>query len=99
MTPQDQARIAWIDQASYIDLLAKWRFARLGDPYFQGEVADHYTAVMRQRRDEVGPQAHTQASKVVGWDSKSTTTRIAIAQEQGYRVTQATVLFEAERAP
>jgi hypothetical protein len=66
-TPTDQM-MRWIDQASYDELLRKLRFARLGDPYFQGAVGDHYTAVMQRRRDEIGPAAHTCASKAVGWE-------------------------------
>ena len=58
--------IAWIDQASYEDLLRKWRFAPAGDPFFKDEVGRHYKAVMAQRRNEVGPKAHVAASKAIG---------------------------------
>ena len=58
--------IAWIDAASYEDLLRNWRFAPAGDPFFMDEVGRHYRAVMEQRRNEVGPEAHIAASKTIG---------------------------------
>jgi len=57
----------WIDEASYIDLLRKWRFARSGDPFFQGEIGDYYCQVMARKRKEVGDEAHSRASKAIGW--------------------------------
>ena len=60
---------AWIDNASYMELLRRWRNAPAGtDPYFQGEAGKYYAAVMAQRRDEVGPEAAVHASKAIGWD-------------------------------
>ena len=42
---------AWIDQASYVDLLSKWRFAPPGDPFFSTpEVSEHYKAVMGAKK-------------------------------------------------
>jgi hypothetical protein len=60
--------IAWIDRASYEQLFERWRFAPLGEPLFQGDVGDHYTAVMSQRRAEVGPVEHSATSKRIGWE-------------------------------
>lgn len=59
---------AWIDAASYESLLSKWRFAAVGDPFFQGEVGQYYSAAMARKRDEVGPGAAVAASKSVGWE-------------------------------
>ena len=60
---------AWIDNASYIELLRRWRFAPAGtDSYFQGETGRYYEEVMMRRRNEVGPGAAVAASKAVGWD-------------------------------
>lgn len=59
--------IAWIDRASYADLLRKWRFAPEGDPFFLGAVGDHYVQVLAQRRAEVGPLTAAETSKRLGW--------------------------------
>ena len=55
----------WIDNASYQDLIAKWRFAPIGDPMFQGETGEYYSKVMFAKKKECD---HVQASKNVGWD-------------------------------
>jgi len=57
----------WIDNATYEELLRRWRSAPAGDPFFQGDAGDYYSAVMKRKRDEVGPAAHTAASKRIGW--------------------------------
>jgi len=59
--------IAWIDNADYYNLLRKWRFAETGDPYFQGEVGDHFTEVMAAKKKEVGDEEHSRISKEIGW--------------------------------
>ena len=71
-------KIAWIDQASYEELLRKWRFAPVGDPWFQGKVGEHYVKMMaeRKRAEEVAETLLTgketdigcRTSKRVGWD-------------------------------
>lgn len=55
----------WIDNATYEQLLAKWRFAPIGDSMFQGETGDYYAKVMAEKRKTAD---HVQASKTVGWD-------------------------------
>lgn len=57
----------WIDNASYEKLLAKWRHAPSGSPFFQGEVGDYYRKVMFEKKAEVGDAEHTRASKSIGW--------------------------------
>lgn len=47
MTPEQKS---WIDNASYDQLLEKWRFAPVGDPFFQGDTGEYYSDVMRQKR-------------------------------------------------
>lgn len=39
----------WIDEASYEDLLRRWRYAPPGDPIFVGETGQHYLEQMRAR--------------------------------------------------
>jgi hypothetical protein len=59
---------AWIDNATYQQLLGHWRFAPSGDPFFQGEIGDYYVKKMAERRAEVGHDAHVTASKTLGWE-------------------------------
>jgi uncharacterized membrane protein len=56
----------WIDNATLVELLRKWRFAPPGDPWFQGETGEYYSKVMFAWRDR-DPAAWTRASKTVGW--------------------------------
>lgn len=55
----------WIDDASYEELLRKWRFALAGDPYFVGEMGVYYSNIMAQKRMNVD---HVAASKRIGWE-------------------------------
>jgi len=64
MTP-DQKK--WIDEASYRDLLYRWRFAKSGDSIFQDdEASDHYIKVMAEAKEKVN---HVAVSKEIGWDN------------------------------
>ena len=63
-----ESQKAWIDNASYEDLLQKWRYAPAGDPFFAGDVGDYYGKVMRKKKAAAGHDASVQASKNVGWD-------------------------------
>ena len=58
---------AWIDTASYEELLTKWRFAPSGSPWFQGEVGAYFLKVMSKRKAEVGEAEAVRVSKAVGW--------------------------------
>ena len=60
--------IQWIDKAGYYELLEKWRFAEVGDPFFQDEVGMHYKKVMCERRNSMDPSEAVSVSKAVGWD-------------------------------
>ena len=63
----DAERIEWIEQASYEELLHKWRFEPSDSRWFQGEVGKAYGLTMRQRRIEVGNAEHVATSKRIGW--------------------------------
>ena len=65
MTTQDMKN--WIDNASYQELLSKWRFAPIGSIWFQGEIGDYYSKVMFKKRNEIGNAASVQTSKNIGW--------------------------------
>ena len=60
--------IDWINNASYQELLQKWRFAPSGSEWFQGEIGAYYSKVMFAKRDQVGPAEATRASKNIGWE-------------------------------
>jgi len=57
----------WIDNASYEDLLRKWRFAPAGDPLFQLLTGKYYWLVMEQRKQELPPGQAAAISKKLGW--------------------------------
>lgn len=58
----------WIDQASYYDLLFKWRFAHVGDPIFIGDVGEYFGKVINKKREEIGNDEHVKISKMIGWE-------------------------------
>ena len=57
----------WIDNASYLMLLGKWRHAPAGSPWFQGELGKYYTDAMKRKRAETPPGEQVAASKAIGW--------------------------------
>ena len=56
-----------IDNMTYYELLEKWRFAKAGDPLFQGEIGQYYSKVLSKKRDELDPGEAVQISKAIGW--------------------------------
>lgn len=65
MTPEQKK---WVDNASYEELLHKWRFTDLSEEYFQGELGGYFARVMATRRDAMTVREKVGASKRVGWD-------------------------------
>jgi len=63
----EQEMRAWIDNASYEELLRKNRFAPSGDPIFRGSVGAYFIFIMGVRRAQVGNEEHVRASKAVGF--------------------------------
>lgn len=58
----------YIDSLSYSRLLARWRFAPAGDPWFQGETGEYWAKRMNAlRRQPGGEERHVAASKTIGW--------------------------------
>lgn len=64
LSPEIKKRI---DALTYEDLLAQWRFARVGDPMFQGECGEYFSRVMFAKRDALSNQERVTVSKRVGW--------------------------------
>jgi hypothetical protein len=65
MSAQDKK---WIDEASYEQLLRRWRFAPTGDGMFQGATGIYYQQVLDRKRKEISVDEHVRISKVIGWD-------------------------------
>lgn len=65
LTPE---RKAHIDSLSYEQLLSRWRFAPIGDPWFQDETGDYWAQRMKELRSQPGGDGqHVAASKSIGW--------------------------------
>ncbi len=64
LTPE---RKAYIDSLSYSALLSHWRFAPVGDPWFQGETGAYWTTRMGEQRKAISDAEHIGASKALGW--------------------------------
>ena len=59
-----------INDMDYMSLLSLWRNAPSGHPYFQGEIGEYYSNVMRRKREEIGNTKHTMTSKKIGWKNE-----------------------------
>lgn len=58
----------WIDNATYNELLYRWRFGKTGDPIFQGDIGEYFSKIMREKRSLLNDAEQVQSSKRVGWD-------------------------------
>lgn len=57
-----------IDGMTYQRMLAKWRFAAIGHPMFQGESGDYFAKRMNELRAQPGGDSeHVRSSKAIGW--------------------------------
>ena len=66
LTPENKAHI---DSLSYESLLSHWRFAPVGDPWFQDDTGDYWGVRMADLRNAPGGNdAHVTASKTIGWE-------------------------------
>jgi len=61
LTPENKHHI---DNLSYEGLLQHWRFAAIGDPWFQGETGEYWGTRMRELSATVD---HVAVSKRIGW--------------------------------
>ena len=59
------ANKAHIDALSYTELLSRWRYAPVGDPWFQDETGQYWSKRMAQLREQGAN--HVAASKQIGW--------------------------------
>jgi len=58
----------YIDSLSYEQLLSRWRFAPMGDLWFQGETGDYWGSVMNKKKEEIGQVKAAYISKDIGWE-------------------------------
>jgi len=58
----------WVDNASYEELLRKWRYAPAGDPFFRNDtgMGDYYSSTMNKRKIEISHGAAVAISKSLG---------------------------------
>lgn len=67
-TSKEEEMLAWIEEASYEELLQKWRFEPGGSPWFVGEMGVYYQQAMTNRKNELSHEEQVVTSKKVGWD-------------------------------
>lgn len=48
----DQTK-SWIDNASYEELLSRWRYGKLGDPMFMDVTGAYYSKVMFEKNNRL----------------------------------------------
>lgn len=65
LTPENKAHI---DGLSMEQLLSHWRFAPLGDVWFQDETGKYWGERMVELRKQSQSGEWTAASKSIGWD-------------------------------
>ena len=63
LTPEIKEQI---DRLNICQMLSRWRFGRVGDPIFQGEIGVYFSDRMFRLREE-DPDAWVRASKELGW--------------------------------
>ena len=61
-----QINRAKIDALSYKSLLQWWRFAPIGDSWFQGETGEYIANRLKELKAD-NPEAAAIASKEIGW--------------------------------
>jgi len=59
---------SWIDNASYEELLSRWRFAPCGTKIFQGRTGDYFQQTMMRKKKEIGDDEAVRISKRIGWE-------------------------------
>lgn len=58
----------WIDDASYMAMLKKNRFAPVGDPIFLGKTGEYFFKVMYEKKALLKPGEQADISKLIGWE-------------------------------
>ena len=58
----------WVDEASYEQLLRRWRFAPEGDYFFQNDNGKYYALKMGEKGRSIGEKEEIRISKLIGWE-------------------------------
>lgn len=58
----------WIDNATYSELLTRWRFEPIGSEWFDGELGEYFKQRFFYLRDSMVGEDLIRVSKAVGWD-------------------------------
>jgi len=57
----------WIINASYYELLKRWRFAEGRDDIFHGESGQFYSDTMNYKKEQLSLNECVRISKLIGW--------------------------------
>lgn len=58
---------AVIDAMSYKEMLKTYRFAKIGNPWFCGDVGTYFMTTMIRKKLVLTPEERTKISKEIGW--------------------------------
>lgn len=64
----DEEMLDIIDNMDYFSLLRRWRFSKVGDPFFQGDVGKYYAKRLNRIREVIGEEEAARISKLIGWE-------------------------------
>lgn len=64
MTPEQKE---WIDNASYEELLRKWRYSTFSDPLFHSETGTYFSEALAEYRKTMTTQEKVAISKRIGF--------------------------------
>lgn len=64
MTPEQKE---WIDNASYEELLRKWRYSTFSDPLFRSETGTYFSEALAEYRKTMTTQEKVAISKRIGF--------------------------------
>ena len=56
-----------IDDMDYESMLRLWRYVPAGHAMFKGETGDYYAQAMKDKRAQIGNEAHVAISKKIGF--------------------------------
>lgn len=63
LTPENKK---FIDDLGITELMRRWRFSQVGDPWLQGDTGYYWSQRIRDLRDHSN-EAYVRASKEIGW--------------------------------
>ena len=66
-TGNEEQMRAWVDEASYEELLMRWRFAPSTDTIFHGDLGRHFVQTMASKKNALAISDQVTISKRVGW--------------------------------